>query len=316
MAQTVSVIMPTFNRAELLPAAVRSVLAQTWRPLELCVVNDGSRDNTAGVLAGLESETRAAGVTPRFVTRENGGVAAARNTGLELATGQWLAFLDDDDMWDPRKLELQMAALTGSGADLCCCQVFQPDSRGGRHVPADPAHLLEGHCAADFLDRRRDAHICGIVARRGLAPRFETGFRVAEDLLWVYTLLLRARCCNVPQSLVNMGGQPGSLMRTPGLQRLVELDAHVERWLARAREIGISTSQWDETVWRRRVAHDFAQFVKHRLYVGDRKGAREVFDRGMALCGGLEPLVRVRGKLRKAAWLGLFGLRLKHPKSS
>jgi len=307
--------VPTFKRAALLPAAVRSVLAQSYRPLELVVVNDGSPDDTAEVLASLRGEVVAAGVVPVFITQPNGGVASARNSGLAAATGQWLAFLDDDDSWDPRKLELQMAALGATGADLSCCQVFQPDSHGGRNVPREAVQLLEGKCASAFLARERNAHICSIVVRSAVAPKFEAGFKVAEDLLWVYTTLQAAVCCHVPQSLLRMGDQPGSLMRTAGLERLVELDAHVERWLTSAREIGSHGDQWDEAVWKSRVGADFAQFVKHRLYVGDLRGAREVFNRGMALSEGADPLPRLKSKLRKAWWLGLIGKRLKHPKS-
>lgn len=316
MAPTVSVIMPTYNRAALMPAAVRSVLAQTWRPLELVVVNDGSADATSQVLEQLRPEVEGARVTPVFVHQPNSGVAAARNAGIAAASGSWVAFLDDDDAWDARKLELQMARLSETDADLCCCQVFQPDSRGGRQVPADPAQLLEGRCAAAFLGRDRNAHICSLVVRRELAPRFDQGLRVAEDLLWVFTILQRARCCHVAQSLVVMGDQPGSLMRTPGLQRLVELDAHVESWLMKARVVGVSGDQWDEAVWQQRLAKDFSQFVKHRLYVGDVRGAREVYERGMALCAGQEALRRVKSKITKARWLRVLGMRLKHPKGA
>lgn len=316
MNATVSVIVPTYRRAALLPTAVRSVLAQTYRPLELVVVNDGSPDDTPAVLESLRDQVQTAGVVPVFLHQANAGVAAARNTGLGAATGDWVAFLDDDDTWDPRKLELQLAALAATGADLCCCQVFQPDSHGGRNVPVQVDELLNGKCAGAFLARTRNAHICSIVVRRAIAPKFAAGFKVAEDLLWVYTALQAAHCCSVPQSLVRMGDQPGSLMRTPGLERLVELDAHVERWLMQAREVGANGDQWDEAGWKRRVAADFSQFVKHRLYVGDRRGAREVFERGMALSGGAEPLSRLKSKLRKAWWLGLIGKRLKHPKSA
>ncbi|MCZ7606475.1 MAG: glycosyltransferase [Planctomycetota bacterium] len=119
MGDLVSVIIPTFNRAARMPVAVRSVLAQTWRPLEIVVVDDGSPDDTPQVLRGLEPEVTAAGAIPRFIRQQNGGAAGARNTGMKAATGQWIAFLDDDDRWYPHKLAAQMARLAETGADAC-----------------------------------------------------------------------------------------------------------------------------------------------------------------------------------------------------
>ncbi len=129
-APLVSIIIPTFNRAGLLPAAVRSVLAQTWRPLELVVVNDGSTDNTQEVLSALEPEARSANVAHKFITKENGGVCRARNAGVDAASGDYFGFLDDDDSFDPRKTELQVAALKASHADAACCYVTKVTADG------------------------------------------------------------------------------------------------------------------------------------------------------------------------------------------
>lgn len=104
MMPTVSVIVPTYNRADLITATLRSVMAQTVAPIEVIVVDDGSSDNTSDVVATFAPRVR-------YVRIANGGVAAARNHGASLATGQWLAFTDSDDLWHPRKLEVQLAAL-------------------------------------------------------------------------------------------------------------------------------------------------------------------------------------------------------------
>jgi len=98
----VSVIIPTYNRAYILPEAVESVLRQTYSNFELIIVDDGSTDETAHVVSKF-SDFRI-----RFVQRaKNGGVAAAKNTGLEVAGGEFIATLDSDDLWRPEKLELQ-----------------------------------------------------------------------------------------------------------------------------------------------------------------------------------------------------------------
>jgi len=98
----VSVIIPTHNRAHTLGRAVQSVLAQSHADLELIVVDDGSTDQTQDVLAGY-SDSRL-----RVVQQEHGGVSRARNRGLELARGQWIALLDSDDAWMEQKLSRQI----------------------------------------------------------------------------------------------------------------------------------------------------------------------------------------------------------------
>lgn len=97
----VSVIIPTFNRVELLKETVDSVRQQTYRDFELIVVNDGSSDGTAPWLHA-QSDIR-------FINRENSGIAASRNAGAAIARGRWLAFLDHDDLWARDKLEIQAA---------------------------------------------------------------------------------------------------------------------------------------------------------------------------------------------------------------
>ena len=101
----ISVIVPTFNRAAYVRDAVVSVLAQTYHPVELIVVDDGSTDNTAAVLAAYRDDRR---VT--VLATENRGVAAARNAGLAVARGEFVAFLDSDDVLTPDGLALRLRA--------------------------------------------------------------------------------------------------------------------------------------------------------------------------------------------------------------
>lgn len=100
----VSVVIPTYNRDGLIRAAIDSVLAQTYQSVEIIVVDDGSRDRTREVV-------EAYGHPVRYVYKENGGVAAARNTGFRHARGEFIALLDSDDEWMPWKLEAQIRIL-------------------------------------------------------------------------------------------------------------------------------------------------------------------------------------------------------------
>lgn len=108
---TVSVIIPTHNRAALVGRAVRSALHQSHRDLEVIVVDDGSTDDTPSVIAGF-ADTRV-----RYIVHTmNKGGGAARNSGIEAADGEYIAFLDSDDEWLPDKLERQIAAFQQSDA--------------------------------------------------------------------------------------------------------------------------------------------------------------------------------------------------------
>ncbi len=107
MEQTlVSVIIPTYNRAQYLPEAVESVLGQTYTNIEVIVVDDGSDDDTRERLRPYEGRIR-------YVYTENGGPARARNRGMKMAKGRYIAFLDSDDLYYPQKIELQARFLDG-----------------------------------------------------------------------------------------------------------------------------------------------------------------------------------------------------------
>ncbi|HEY6139044.1 MAG TPA: glycosyltransferase family 2 protein, partial [Thermoanaerobaculia bacterium] len=99
---TVSVIIPAYNYARFLPDAVDSVLAQTWSDWECVIVDDGSTDDTAAVARQYVERDRRV----RYVRQENAGLAAARNTGLQNTTGEFVQFLDADDRLAPNKLRL------------------------------------------------------------------------------------------------------------------------------------------------------------------------------------------------------------------
>jgi glycosyltransferase involved in cell wall biosynthesis len=99
----VSVIVPVYNGGRYIRAALQSIFQQDYYPLEVIVVNDGSTDNTAAIVKAFSDVT--------YVSREHQGVAAARNAGIEQAHGDFISFLDSDDLWTPQKTSLQMTYL-------------------------------------------------------------------------------------------------------------------------------------------------------------------------------------------------------------
>ena len=107
MRASVSVIIPIYNSGKYLREAIDSVLAQRHRPLEVLVVDDGSSDNGPELAAGY-------GPQVRVIAIPHGGHPAARNAGVAASTGDYLAFLDADDLWAANKLELQLDAFASN----------------------------------------------------------------------------------------------------------------------------------------------------------------------------------------------------------
>jgi glycosyltransferase involved in cell wall biosynthesis len=117
----VSIIIPTYNRASLLDEAIRSVLSQTYlqtphesAPFEIIVVDDGSEDRTRDVVDGFGGKVV-------YHYRDHGGVSSARNEGLQRAGGDYIAFLDSDDLWMKDKLRIQMSYMKAFPRSMVCC---------------------------------------------------------------------------------------------------------------------------------------------------------------------------------------------------
>lgn len=114
----ISVIIPTYNRGSLILGAVNSVLNQTYRNIELLVVDDCSTDNTSQILENLKDSRI------KYIRLEkNSGACTARNKGIEYASGEFIAFNDSDDLWLPEKLERQLDFLKENNADIVLCKM-------------------------------------------------------------------------------------------------------------------------------------------------------------------------------------------------
>lgn len=122
----VSVVIPTYNCAQYLPRALESVFAQTYRDFEVLVIDDGSTDDTEKVVCDCDAPVR-------YIRQENQGVARARNRGVAESRSRYVAFLDADDFWCSKKLELQLAKLARhEDCGVCYCDFLVVGSDGQR----------------------------------------------------------------------------------------------------------------------------------------------------------------------------------------
>ena len=132
MKPHVSVIIPTYNRRQMLGDTVESVLSQSFKGFELIVVDDGSEDCTAEHLSKYGSSLR-------VISQPRRGVAAARNLGVRCSSGRYLAFLDSDDLWKPKKLEVQVTYMEEL-PEVQICQTEEIWIRNGVRVNPKKKH--------------------------------------------------------------------------------------------------------------------------------------------------------------------------------
>ncbi|MGD2069080.1 MAG: glycosyltransferase family A protein [Gemmatimonadota bacterium] len=225
----ISCVVPSFDSEGYVAEALESILDQTWRPLEVIVVDDGSTDGTCDVV-------RSFGDPVRLLTQETAGPAATRNRGLKAARASFVAFLDADDLWHPEKLERQMARL-GARPELDYCithvQMFWPDDM------ADEEERFRGH--------RRSQPVPGfatttLLARKRAFDRlgdFGAGLWFTDATDW----FVRAREEGLemevlPDTLVYHRMHPSNLTRRREAESREEFLAMIKRSLDRRRDHG------------------------------------------------------------------------------
>lgn len=217
----ISVVIPTFNRASQILGALQSVFAQTFQAFEIIVIDDGSSDSTEEILTPFMRQIR-------YIKTENRGVSAARNRGISESTGDWIAFLDSDDTWEPNKLKRQAEVIQRTGAKVCFCasmdesktrlddlQRMDPNlpEAADRFYPKGDCRLLM-HSKHPFLQSM-------VVEKKALlqAGVFDESLKVAEDTKLIYGLVIHFGYSIVNEGLVHICRE----RETPGLSDSVSL---------------------------------------------------------------------------------------------
>ena len=183
-AVRVSVVMPVYNAEATLARSVESVLAQTHGALELLLVDDGSTDASRAMVADAAARDRR--VVPIYQPR-NAGVAAARNAGIEAASGDYIAFLDSDDWWSPGKLAMQLRRMALAGARVAYMS-YQRVSEDGRALAVVEPPMRVDHAA--MLHGNHIGNLTGIYHRSLGDARFR---RIGhEDYVFWLEMVRRA----------------------------------------------------------------------------------------------------------------------------
>ena len=175
----VSVILPTYNRDYCIKTAMESVYAQNHAAYELIIVDDGSTDGTEKIVNKYKNEKTV------YVKQENGGVSRARNAGIRLANGNYIAFLDSDDYWDPKHLEEHVTALTGNPVHTMSYNNYRTEGPGS----VDDGHAFYPVSYPEILFISRSVITTpSVVVRSDILDEvglFDEDMKICEDLdLW------------------------------------------------------------------------------------------------------------------------------------
>lgn len=211
---TVAILMPTYNAEAFLARALDSALAQTRPAEQVLVVNDGSTDGSGAIARDYAQRYPGRGI--EVIDRENGGEPAARNTGLAAARTRWIANLDADDWWEPRKLEMQVAAARQAGPQCVLVhtagrKVF-PDGTFHEQLSEATARRV-GWVTRTLLEPASIGHpscMMRVDALRQVGG-YDAQFRQACDIDMYFRMSVIGTFAYVPVCLVNYRVHPGQL---------------------------------------------------------------------------------------------------------
>jgi len=229
MKGLVSVIIPTYNRASFLKRAIESVLAQTYEAIEIIVVDDGSTDDTHTLVASYGDKVL-------FIRQNHEGASAARNRGLLLARGEFIAFLDSDDYWAKEKLAEQLTALEQHPEAAVCYTWYalvDQDEQFSRAIcPQDKGDIFSAvyfrnHLITPHLLIKRSCFFEG----EELILKFDPNLIIAEDFKLRLQLASAYHFCYVPKCLVYVTTHPGSTHSSYKVDEMVKCLRSVEEYL-------------------------------------------------------------------------------------
>lgn len=218
----ISVIIPVYNTKPYLNACLESVVGQTYRDLEIILVDDGSTDGS-GELCD-EWERKDARI--RVVHKENGGQGVARNVGMELAAGEYIGFVDSDDIIAPRMYESLLNELRQHQADMIQCAMIQFTAFPFGDFPSEGGHVVRELCGEEkyrcyFLEKSITSTCPNVLIKASIANQnpFDPGMK-NEDVMWIYRVVRDSeKLLLTDEALYAYYQRPGSTMNSEYSER-------------------------------------------------------------------------------------------------
>ena len=231
----ISVVIPAYNAAWCLPRCLKSIFAQTLKPAEVIVVDDGSTDNTAALAAELGA---------RVISQTNSGIADARNKGIQNASGEWIALMDADDLWAPEKLERQAARLRPETVLVYTgIRIFDDHGIRSEKLAVDPA------AARKMLRYRNPITPSTVLMKRAAVIQiggFRSGLHACEDWGMWFRLRALGQFDAVPDPLTDYYVYHNSLSANPEIM-LQAAEIIIDAILT------ADLRGFDRWLWRRRI---------------------------------------------------------------
>lgn len=195
MKETISIIIPIYNTGEYLKKCINSILNQTYKDLQIILVNDGSTDNSLSIMKEYEGQDSRI----LSIDRPHEGVSAARNAGLEAVTGEYISFIDSDDWIEPDMYQIILDILLENNADRVICEWIEEFSDGTstikKHKGKKKILLKDDEIIKRFLKNDLHLHNTGLFKRSLLKDVFfEIGRERGEDMLVSFQTVIKARC--------------------------------------------------------------------------------------------------------------------------
>lgn len=257
---SVSVIIPAYNAERFVHEAIESALLQSHPPLEILVIDDGSKDRTAQAVSRYDAPVR-------LLCKPNGGPASARNLGAREARGRWLAFLDADDQWFPRKIERQLACI--STPDVALVHSKSPSPRAASHLPASHSgNLFMALWQYNFIITSTVLLDREVFLQHGGFDEDRALIGVEDYNLWLRLAAAERKFAFCPEVLLVYAPGPDSLSRQ--LQRFVRAE------LAQLEKIA-TTLKLDETLVRDKRLRLYLEYGADLVHARDMECARHWF---------------------------------------
>ncbi|MDR1129676.1 MAG: glycosyltransferase [Prevotellaceae bacterium] len=256
----ISIILPVYNARETVLSTLESVKSQTYKNYELIIINDGSTDDSGALIERFLSNNK--DLNTKFIERENGGVSSARNRGIAESRGDYIAFIDSDDVWSPDKLKIQYDILeddpaTGLLGDNTIC-----------------GSLFSSGYIVDISFRRLlfKCYFCtpGVIISRQVVDKvgvFNEEQNYSEDYEYWLRISKHFKCCLVNSSLVTIGGNKptfGHSGLSANLKQMEKYELLNYRKLYRNKDINLF-------LYLIVISSSYLKYIRRRFIVFNRK---------------------------------------------
>ncbi len=281
MGGLITVVIPTYNRANLIKDAIKTVFSQTYQKFEIIIVDDGSEDNTSEVIKNLTDERI------KYIYQKNSGVSSARNNGIKNAKGEYIAFLDSDDLWHPQKLEKQLSVLENNpNIGLV--------TSSSKYITFEKKFIkIKKHCAEGNILLNPDRVFCGtptLLIRKNIFEKsglFDETMNFCEDWDLFFRISLICGVYSIPEVLTYVRSHKESLSKSSpvgqfreGYLKFLDKSFNNENLpveMLKVKNRAYSNALWNIGFWALYKSNDY-KIARASLFESLRKSYLKIFN--------------------------------------